>query len=57
MKLQINGKEVDLVINGEQPDFLATKVRVMDHGIIPDDLVRKKREEIAKAEVEENEQD
>jgi len=50
MKLNINNKEVDLVINGETPAALAKKAKVIDKNLSADEIVRKVKE--AKAEQE-----
>lgn len=41
---------MDLIINGEIPDFLAKKVKLADEGLTPDEVVRKRREELKKSE-------
>lgn len=48
MKLNINGKEVDVAVNGEVQSFLAKKGKLSDKGMDADEVVRQKREEIKK---------
>ena len=44
MKLNINGKEVDLVINGEIAEEQVKKAKLSDKGMSPDEVIRKAKE-------------
>lgn len=44
MKLNINGKEVDLVVNGEKVDFAAKKAKLSDKKMSMDKIVKKAKE-------------
>ena len=52
MKINVNGKEVELVVNGSSPEFLAKKVKLADKDLSPDEVVRKHRDAIEKAKKE-----
>lgn len=44
MKLNINGKEVDLVVNGEPQQATVKKAKLSDKNLNPDEIVRKAKE-------------
>jgi len=44
MKLSINGKEVDLVVNGEVQTSVIRKAKLADKNMSPNEIVRKARE-------------
>jgi len=53
MKINVNGIEVDLVVNGDSPEFLAKKAKLADKNMSPDEVVRKHREMLEKSKKEE----
>ena len=57
MKINVNGKEVDLIVNGVSVEALAKKGKLSDKRLIPDEVVRKRREELEKAKGENNEEE
>lgn len=44
MKLNINGKEVDLIVNGEKRIKVVKKPKLSDKDLLPDEQVRKIRD-------------
>ena len=52
MKINVNGIEVDLVVNGDSPEFLAKKAKLADKGMSPDEVVRKHKEMLEKSKNE-----
>lgn len=44
MKLNINGKEVDLIINGEVQTTIVKKVKLSDKEMSADEVIRKAKE-------------
>jgi hypothetical protein len=50
MKFNINGKEVDIVVNGEVQTEAAKKAKLSDQGLTQDEVVRKAKEELDKKE-------
>lgn len=49
MKLNINGKEVDLVVNGEVQDQVVKKAKLSEKAMSPDEVVKKAKEALKAA--------
>jgi len=46
MKININDKEVDLVVNGEVQTEVVKKAKLIDKNILADEVVRKAKEKL-----------
>lgn len=44
MKININGKEVEIVVNGEKVNSLIKKAKLADLKLSPDEVVKKAKE-------------